>query len=197
MQKKVAKLSRIVEEDISCLAKTFSAYKEHFEGKVFLITGAGGFLGKYMVWLLKHMNDNVLEQPAYGIFLDNFIIGYEQQLIADGNLILQKHNVIEPFTTQKSVDYIIHAAGIASPAYYTKYPIETMDVGTVGTRNMLELARQKKIKSFIFMSSSEVYGDPDAKFVPTPEYYNGNVSITGPRSCYDESKWFGETMCLT
>ena len=72
-----------------------------------------------------------------------------------------------------------------------------MDVGTQGTRNMLELARRKHVKSFLFTSSSEVYGDPDNRYVPTPETYHGNVSITGPRACYDESKRFGETMCLT
>jgi nucleoside-diphosphate-sugar epimerase len=72
-----------------------------------------------------------------------------------------------------------------------------MDVGTIGTRNMLELAREKKVKSFLFTSSSEVYGDPDDKHVPTAEEYRGNVSVTGPRACYDESKRFGETMCET
>ena len=93
------------------------------------------------------------------------------------------------------MDYIIHAAGIASPVYYTKYPIETMDVGTIGTRNMLELAREKKVKSFLFTSSSEVYGDPDSRHVPTREEYRGNVAVIGPRACYDESKRYGETMC--
>ncbi|OGW86267.1 MAG: hypothetical protein A3A81_05820, partial [Omnitrophica bacterium RIFCSPLOWO2_01_FULL_45_10b] len=101
----------------------------------------------------------------------------------------------KPYKTDKPIDYIIHAAGIASPVYYTKFPIETMDVGTIGTRNMLDLAKEKKVKSFIFMSSSEVYGDPDPVHVPTSEEYFGNVSITGPRACYDESKRFGETMC--
>lgn len=197
MQTKVInKMSRIIEEDIANLGKNFTPYKEHFEGKSFLITGAGGFLGKYMIWLLKYMNDNVLDEPTFGLMLDNFITGYEQQMISDDHITFRKHNVIEPFLTNKPIDYLIHAAGIASPVYYTKYPIETMDVGTIGTRNMLELAREKKVKSFLFTSSSEVYGDPDPRYIPTPETYNGNVSITGPRSCYDESKRFGETMCL-
>lgn len=196
MQTKMTKASRIIEEDIANLAKVFAPYKGHFEGKSFLITGAGGFLGKYMVWLLKYMNDNILDEPASGLMLDNFITGYEQQIITDEHISFRKHNVIDPFLTNKPIDYLIHAAGIASPVYYTKYPIETMDVGTVGTRNMLELARDKKLKSFLFTSSSEVYGDPDPNHVPTQETYYGNVSITGPRSCYDESKRFGETMCL-
>lgn len=190
--------SRIIQEDIAELAQSLDSEWKHFEGKSFLVTGAGGFLGRYMVLLLKHLNENVLQKKASAIFLDNFIIGYEHQdLGEDGPLSFKKHNVIESFDTDQPVDYIVHNAGIASPVYYTKYPIETMDVGTFGTRNMLELARKKRVKSFLFASSSEVYGDPDNAHVPTPETYNGNVSITGPRACYDESKRFGETMCIT
>ncbi len=188
--------SRIIEEDIANLAKALSTYQSFFEGKRILITGSGGFLGKYMVLLLKYLNTRVLKRKIHAILLDNFVTGYEQ-IIADEFLKFQRHNVIHPYQTDDPVDYIIHAAGIASPVYYTKYPVETMDVGTIGTRNMLELARVKNVKSFIFTSSSEVYGDPDPKHVPTREDYFGNVSILGPRACYDESKRFGETMCST
>ena len=189
--------SLIIAEDVANLARALCDHLEGFAGKTFLITGAGGFLGKYMVFLLKYLNEHLLEDKVSALLLDNFITGYEQQIGADEQRVFKRHNVIEPLQTEKPIDYIIHAAGIASPVYYTKYPIETMDVGTIGTRNMLDLARDKKVKSFLFTSSSEVYGDPDVKHVPTPETYNGNVSMTGPRSCYDESKRFGETMCLT
>lgn len=187
--------SKIIAEDIENLAKRLIDFKDSFSGKTFLITGAGGFLGKYMVLFLKYMNDCILEEKTSGILIDNFVTGYVQEMVEDENLVFKKHNVIQPFETDRAVDYVIHAAGIASPVYYTKFSIETMDVGAIGTRNMLEFARQKNVKSFIFMSSSEVYGDPDGEFVPTPESYNGNVSISGPRACYDESKRFGETMC--
>jgi UDP-glucuronate decarboxylase len=189
-------LSKVIGEDITNLANALKGHRRKFEGKTFLITGAGGFLGKYMVSLLQYLNEQVLEQKTSAILLDNFITGYEEQIDSDECLTFHKHNIIEPFSTDVSVDYIMHLAGIASPVYYTKFPIETMDVGTIGTRNMLELARVKKVKSFLFTSSSEVYGDPDDKHVPTKESYRGNVSITGARSCYDESKRFGETMCL-
>ncbi len=193
---KMKNISKVIQEDIEFLAKHLSSYSEYFAGKHFVITGAGGFLGKYIVLLLKHMNDNFLDQKVSATLLDNFIIGYEQQAVEDEHLVFKKHNVIQPYFTAERVDYIMHLAGIASPVYYTKFPIETMDVGTIGTRNMLELAREKKVKSLLFTSSSEVYGDPDNQHVPTQETYNGNVSIVGPRSCYDESKRFGETMCL-
>ncbi|HOW59767.1 MAG TPA: NAD-dependent epimerase/dehydratase family protein [Candidatus Omnitrophota bacterium] len=189
--------SKIIQEDIVQLAKHLKDQLKHFEGKTFLVTGAGGFLGNYIVLLFRYLNKYVLKKKLSAVLLDNFITGYEQHILSDENLTFQKHNVIEPFKTDKKIDYLIHAAGIASPVYYTKFPVETMDVGTIGTRHMLDLAREKKVKSFLFTSSSEVYGDPDSKFVPTPETYFGNVSITGPRACYDESKRFGETMCVT
>jgi|GEM_PF-87313 len=189
-------LSPVIEEDIRNLAHALEPYYHFFSGKTFLISGAYGFLGRYIVHLLKFLNDEILEDKTRALLLDNFVTGYERRVISDENLVFVRHNVIDPFQTDWHLDYVIHAAGIASPAYYTKYPIETMDVGTIGTRNMLELAYQKNVSSFLFTSSSEVYGDPDPKNVPTTEEYFGNVSITGPRSCYDESKRFGETMCL-
>ena len=75
-----------------------------------------------------------------------------------------------------------------------KFPIKTVDVNYQGTRNLLEIARKKKIKSMLFLSSSEIYGDPE--FVPTPESYVGRVSCTGPRACYDESKRLAETISV-
>ena len=186
----------VIAEDIENLARFLSPYFQEFAGKRFLITGAFGFLGKYMVHLLKYLNEEVLTEKTSALLLDNFVTGYEQQVVLDKHLQFVRHDVIQPYDTDLDVDYIIHMAGIASPAYYTKYPIETMDVGTIGTRNMLELAARKNVKSFLFTSSSEVYGDPDPGHVPTREDYHGNVSVNGPRSCYDESKRFGETMVM-
>jgi len=190
-------MSKIIDEDIRQLSESLRDHWKDFEGRRFLITGAGGFLGKYIVLLLKYLNEHVLSNKLSAVLLDNFVTGYTQQIASSDRLVFRRHNVMDPLKLEGPLDYLIHAAGIASPAYYTKYPIETMDVGTVGTRNMLELACKKKVKSFIFMSSSEVYGDPDNAHVPTTEDYRGNVEIGGPRSCYDESKRFGETICVT
>jgi len=102
--------------------------------------------------------------------------------------------------TQKNaippVDFIIHAASIASPIFYRKHPIETMDANVMGLRHLLDAAMARPVESFLFFSTSEIYGDPDSASIPTPETYRGNVSCTGPRSCYDESKRYGETLCV-
>jgi len=94
-------------------------------------------------------------------------------------------------------DYVIHAAGIASPAVYRRYPLETMDANINGLRALLDQARNDRLQGMLFFSSSEIYGDPPPDMIPTPETYRGNVSCTGPRACYDESKRYGETLVVT
>jgi nucleoside-diphosphate-sugar epimerase len=99
------------------------------------------------------------------------------------------------------MNYLIHAASIASPIFYRRHPIETMDANVNGLRSLLEYCRsqirkEKPIEGFLFFSTSEVYGDPTPENIPTPETYRGNVSCTGPRACYDESKRYGEALCV-
>ncbi len=98
-------------------------------------------------------------------------------------------------------EWVIHAAGVASPTYYRAHPIETMDANINGLRNLLDKAVAQTeagtpVRGFLFFSSCEIYGDPVAEAIPTPETYRGNVSCTGPRACYDESKRYGETLCV-
>jgi nucleoside-diphosphate-sugar epimerase len=115
---------------------------------------------------------------------------------------LRKHDVTHPVPKDAPhFDYIIHAASIASPTYYRRHPIETMDANVNGLRHLLEyfLAEKKQgrpVGGFLFYSSSEIYGDPPPEHIPTPETYRGNVSCTGPRACYDEAKRYGETLCV-
>ena len=187
--------SEIINQDMISISNALINLKECFEGKKILVTGAAGFLGKYFVGLLSYLNKYILDNSVIVYAFDNYITGVNHE-IKDNNIHCFNQDVTIPFEIDDEIDYIIHAAGIASPLYYTKHPIETMDVSTIGTRNMLELAKQKNVKGFLFTSSSEVYGDPPDKYIPTPETYNGNVSISGPRACYDESKRFAEILCL-
>lgn len=188
--------SKIIEEDIKNIANDISDISNALSGKTMLITGGAGFLGNYFIGVLDFLNKNVLEKPCRIISVDNFITGLQYRIENGPYFKAIKHNVKEPLKIDENVDYIIHAAGIASPKFYREFKIETIDVATLGTKNMLEIAKDKKIKSMLFFSSSEVYGDPDPRYIPTPETYNGNVSCIGPRSNYDESKRLGETLCV-
>ncbi len=189
--------SKVIQNDIKNIALAIKKDAKVLSGKTILITGGSGFLGKYFLYTTWYLNKNFFSKPCRVISLDNYITGTEANpLLGDENFTFIKHDVRKSFDTQDRVDYVIHAAGIASPVYYMKYPLETLEVATLGTQNMLEFARKKKVDSFLFFSSSEIYGDPDPNFVPTPEAYPGNVSCVGPRSCYDESKRLGETLCM-
>lgn len=191
--------SRIMQNDIQNIALAIKKDAQILSGKTVLITGGSGFLGKYFLYTIWYLNKHFITSPCKVITVDNFITGTQEKdnpLLADNNFAFIKHDVRIPFAIDESVDFIIHAAGIAAPVSYMKYPLETLEVATQGTKNMLEFAREKKVASFLFFSSSEIYGDPDPNFVPTPETYPGNVSCIGPRACYDESKRLGETLCM-
>ena len=182
--------------DIDEIVERISGVAKDLSGKTVLLTGGRGFLGRYFVEVFDRLNKDVLDKPMTLIVLDNLITAGKEgaQIPKYDHIKFIKHNVIHPFAYEGALDYVIHAAGIASPYYYRVYPIETMEVAINGTRNMLELAKKSSAR-FSFFSSSEIYGDPDAKHVPMQESYRGNVSCQGPRACYDESKRAGETLC--
>jgi nucleoside-diphosphate-sugar epimerase len=136
---------------------------------------------------------------------DNYVRGVPEWLMGkqkDPSLTLVHHDVTKPLPGNlPDYHYIIHAASIASPTYYRRYPIETMDANVNGLRFLLDYFRtlhqeSKSAAGFLFFSSSEIYGDPPPGNIPTPESYRGYVSCTGPRACYDEAKRFGETLCV-
>lgn len=191
-------ISKIILDDLRAISNSLKDEAKALEGKTILITGGSGFLGKYFLYTFWYLNKNVFLKKCKVISIDNFITGTQSDnyLLKDKNFRFINHDVRKPLNVDDSVDYVIHAAGIASPVYYVKFPLETLEVATLGTKNLLEFAKKKKIKSFLFFSSSEIYGDPDPNFIPTPETYPGNVSCIGPRSCYDESKRLGETLCM-
>lgn len=187
----------VVQNDIKEIAKSLTDVLPKLSGKTILITGGAGFLGRYILKLLNYINKENLEKPCKVICIDNFITGIKDVLQETSNFTFIQSDIRNQINIEEDIDYILHAAGIASPAFYSKFPMETIEVTTYGTDNVLKLANEKKIKSIVYFSSSEIYGDPDTKFIPTAETYNGNVSCTGPRACYDESKRLGETLCMT
>lgn len=189
----------IVKEDIRIIADAIKKEAKKLEGKTLLISGGAGFIGSYILAAIHELNNEYLSKPCKVISIDNFITGRKRRIIEEiksYSFAFIEADVTKPLNIKEKVDYIIHAAGLASPVYYQKYPLETIESAVYGVRNLLELAKLKKVKSFLYFSSSEIYGDPDPKFIPTPETYRGNVSAIGPRSCYDESKRLGETICM-
>jgi nucleoside-diphosphate-sugar epimerase len=196
----------VVKTDLEYIQRNLSKEFSRLWGKHLLITGGAGFLGYYLVQSMLYANQSLDENKQIRVTVfDNFIRGLPQWLRAldsDPNLTLVRHDITNPLPEEMAdFQYVIHAASIASPTFYRKYPIETMDANVNGLRFLLEYSKyqnEKKIpvEGFLFYSSSEVYGDPAPEHIPTPETYYGNVSATGPRACYDESKRYGETLCV-
>ena len=161
--------------------------------KRILITGVNGFLGRHLVEaLIKDMDENSNEKFSI-VGIDNGITSLERINNEKVNLI-QEDLIGFSFNKLEKFDIVIHMAGLASPVHYMRFPLETIDVHTVVTRSLLDICKDWGSK-FIFFSSSEVYGDPPSSCIPTSEEFKGNVSCQGPRSCYDESKRLGETLC--
>ena len=186
-------------QDARQVITELDALNHRFAGKTILLTGAAGFLGGHFVHYFLTLNDSeCLAKPCRLIAWDNFVRGVPAWLEAcrsRADLVCETRDIVKS-PVLGTVDFIIHAASIASPTFYRKYPIETMDANVLGLRHLLEHAAINPVESLLFFSTSEIYGDPDPANVPTTETYRGFVSCTGPRSCYDESKRFGETLCV-
>ncbi len=191
---------KLSQEDLNSIVNGIGKDAAKLEGKTILISGGSGFIGSYLNAVLYILNKTVLKKKCRVISIDNYITGFRKSFlfdIKDKNFNFMHYDVRLPFTLNEKADFIIHAAGLASPYYYKKYPLETIESAIFGAKNLLELARITHPESFLFFSSSEIYGDPDPEHVPTPESYAGHVSSIGPRACYDESKRLTETLCLT
>ena len=185
--------SDIFLEDVKLIAKDLNDFHDELVGKTILVAGGKGFLGTYFVNVLNQINET-LSTPMKIVIMDNLITSKDKKNNSSSNVTFVEQDISESFDFQDELHYIIHAASIAAPPTYRKFPIKTIDVNFQGTRNLLEIAKDKKITSMLFLSSSEIYGDPD--IFPTPESYVGKVSCTGPRACYDESKRLAETISI-
>jgi UDP-glucuronate decarboxylase len=206
MLKSLMPLEQLLREDLEYICRSLEREFAVMAGSRLLITGGGGFLGYYLVQAALHWNSTRARGNAIAVTVyDNYMRGVPQwleSLRGSAGLSLVRQDMILPLPADMGhFDYIIHAAGIASPIYYRAQPIKCIDANINGLRNLLEYSLAEReagraVKGLLFYSSSEIYGDPVASAIPTPETYRGNVSCTGPRACYDESKRFGETLCV-
>ena len=158
-----------------------------------LLAGGAGFIGSHVADALLARNDEV-------VVVDNFSTGRHenvQHLVGHANFALIKHDITLPLPTSSALaqkfDAVLDFASPASPNDFATMPLEILAVGSTGTRNLLERAKADSAVFFL-TSTSEVYGDPLVH--PQPESYLGNVSSTGPRSCYDEAKRFSEALTM-
>jgi dTDP-glucose 4,6-dehydratase len=154
-----------------------------------VISGGAGFLGSHLCRALLARGDDVL-------CVDNLITGSKEnidELIHAERFCFMLHDVSKPLEVQGNVDAVMHLASPASPKDFTEIPIRILKAGSLGTHNLLGLARSRRAKFFL-ASTSEVYGDPLVH--PQDETYWGNVNPVGPRSVYDEAKRFAEAMTM-
>ena len=154
-----------------------------------VVSGGAGFIG-------SHLCEALLNKGMRVLALDNFITGSSSNLkVLEGkpDFEFRKANVNEFIDVEGDLRYVLHFASPASPPQYDANPIHTLKVGTLGTMNMLGLARAKSA-IFLLASTSEVYGDPLVH--PQPESYWGNVNPIGPRGCYDEAKRCAEAFAM-
>ncbi|SMD72746.1 UDP-glucose 4-epimerase [Bacillus mobilis] len=160
--------------------------------KKVLITGVAGFLGSYLA-------KNLLAEGHQVIGVDNLSTGKltnVEGILEDSNFTFIQEDVSNTSWISQdifnNIEEIFHLASPASPKFYQELWLNTMKVNTIGTKNVLELAKVNNAK-ILFASTSEAYGDPEVH--PQPEDYRGNVNTWGPRACYDEAKRMGEVLC--
>ncbi len=191
MENMVIRKKLVVEDDLKFIHQKIKN-KKFFKNKKIIIFGSEGFIGFY---LKKYFTKYFKELKISELILADKKI--KQNVYFSKKIKKIKFDLINDNFTKFKIksNVIIHAASIASPVFYRKYPLKTCFVNTEGVKKILEYSKIKKNISVLFFSSSEIYGNPNAANMPTRESYNGNVSCCGPRACYDESKRYAETLC--
>lgn len=187
----------MIHEDCEKIIKGVGKDIYKLQGSALLITGANGMLASFFVDTVALLNKKYFDTPCKIIAIIRSELDENSRLWhlkCDENIEFVRQDVSQPFIIENKVDYIIHAASKASPKYYLSQPIDTINSNVIALKTLLEYSIKNNIKSFMYFSSAEIYGDPDETNIPTPETYEGRVLCTDPRACYTETKRFCETM---
>ena len=187
-------MNRVLEDDLKTIIAEDLSW-EKLKNKTVMITGASGMVGSYMLYVLLMLND----EKHYGIKVDAVMrnvnkLPEEIRNREDVNVV--GADVTKDIPDVGDIDYIIHAASPASPLIMQNQPVETIAANTIGTFKTLELAKEKNAEGYLFISSREIYGQPDEGQEFFYENTYGFVDQLNPRSCYSEGKKAAETMCV-
>jgi UDP-glucuronate decarboxylase len=192
-------LNKIIKEDLQTIYNSNIDWSK-FYNKTILITGANGFLPAYLVETFLHLN---FVNPTSNIKIKALVRNIDnaksrfKEYTNNPNLDFIVQDVSDPIQITTKIDFIIHAASQASPKYYGTDPVGTLKANVLGTINLLNLALRNNLESFLFFSSSEVYGELDSTLIPINENTFGYLNPTDVRSCYAESKRMGENICIS
>lgn len=192
-------MNKIVEEDIERIIAANLDWGV-FRNNVFLVSGASGFLPAYIVETLLQLNK---KEKGFNVHVIGLVRNLDKakkrfaHWLESPFLDLKQHDVCQPFSSKKKIDFIIHAASQASPKFYGVDPVGTLNANVLGTNNLLQLAREHQVKKILYFSSSEVYGQLGPDKIPTKESDYGYIDPANVRACYAESKRMGETMCVS
>lgn len=187
-------MNRVLEDDLKTIIAEDLSW-EKLKNKTVMITGASGMVGSYMLYVLLMLND----EKHYDIKVDAVMrnvnkLPEEIRNREDVNVVVA--DVTKDIPDVGDIDYIIHAASPASPLIMQNQPVETIAANTIGTFKTLELAKEKNAEGYLFISSREIYGQPDEGQEFFYENTYGFVDQLNPRSCYSEGKKAAETMCV-
>jgi len=192
-------ISKIIEEDIIDIVSEFRGGLKGLEGKTLFITGGNGFLPSYLVDTINLFNREITKPIKMVIMNKNYITEKSRlsHLRDNSNVLFIQGNVGKRFEVVGKPDIIIHAASRANPTSFLENPIDTIDANVNGIRTLLDYAKDNPLENFVFFSSAEIYGNPIKEFIPTPEYYTGNINCLESSACYTESKRLAETLAYT
>ncbi|MCC6180307.1 MAG: NAD-dependent epimerase/dehydratase family protein [Bacteroidia bacterium] len=189
-------MNPIIVEDIHAIVSEFKHWN-NFKGKTVLISGANGFLPAYLVeTFLQVATQHQITVIALVRSMDNAKKRFNHHL-SNPNLHIINQDVAHEIKIDKKIDFIIHAASQASPKFYGTDPVGTLNANVLGTINLINLAKNNNVESFLYFSSGEVYGEVPEHLIPIKEDTFGYLNCANVRACYGESKRMGENICVS